>query len=234
MRYELWGGLVMTAGILAGAGISLRAAEVADTRESDRMSIVVRTYTQPAWAGDIRTAGRTASAILGEAGIDAVWLECALPAGVTNAAHACKEPLRWNELLVRIVSAAGAVDSLPDVDTLGFAFVDLDAGGGSLATVYADRVRVLARGAGVDRAELLGRAIAHEVGHLLLGTDRHAPQGLMRASWSRADLRRNRATQWFFGGGESEVMRRGIASRFRSWQRAMPSDDVTGAIRPRS
>jgi hypothetical protein len=48
MRYELWGGLVMTAGILAGAGISLRAAEVSDTRESERMSIVVRTYTQPA------------------------------------------------------------------------------------------------------------------------------------------------------------------------------------------
>jgi hypothetical protein len=37
----------------------------------------------------------------------------------------------------------------------------------------------------------------------------------MRASWSSADLRRNRTTQWLFGGRESEVMRRRIAVRFR-------------------
>jgi hypothetical protein len=215
MRHTFWGLMVTAAGILIGAGgSSSPVVQAAAMTAPDRTSIVVRTYTQPASAADIRAARRTASAILGRAGIDVVWLECALPADVI-AADACTQPLRWNELLVRIVSA-GTVDKRPDVDTLGFAFVDLDAGGGWLATVYADRVSVMAQGAGIDAAELLGRTMAHEVGHLLLGSNRHAPQGLMRASWSSADLRRNRATQWLFGGKEGEVMRRGIAGRFRS------------------
>jgi hypothetical protein len=197
------------------AGLSSDAVRASEMSDPGR-TIVVRTYTQPASAGDIRTARYTAGAILGQAGIQVVWVECALSVEVTEGtAHACTQPLRWNELLVRIVSA-GTVDSRPDVDTLGFAFVDLDAGGGSLATVFADRVGVMARGAGVDAAELLGRTMAHEVGHLLLGTNRHASQGLMRSSWSSADLRRNRATQWLFDGKDGEVMRRGIASRLRS------------------
>jgi hypothetical protein len=41
------------------------------------------------------------------------------------------------------------LDRPPDVDTLGYAFVDSDAGGGALATVYADRGRVMAQSAGV-------------------------------------------------------------------------------------
>jgi hypothetical protein len=144
------------------------------------------------------------------------WIECALPAEVPHAAAgACTEPLRWNEVVVRII-AAGTLNSQHGVDTLGFAFVDLDAGGGSLATVYADRVRAMAQRAGADAAQLLGRTMAHEVGHLLLGTNEHASHGLMRASWSSAELRRNRATQWLFAGLEGEVMRRGVAGRFRS------------------
>ena len=114
---------------------------------------------------------------------------------------------------MRIVSA-GAVDGRLGVDTLGFALVDVDAGAGLLATVYADRVRVMAQSAGIDEAELLGRAMAHEVGHLLLGTNGHAAHGLMRASWSSVDLRGHRV-QWFFNGKEGEAMRSGIASRFR-------------------
>jgi hypothetical protein len=215
MRHELWGVMIAAVGVLVAAGLSSRVVEAAAVIAPDRPSIVVRTYTQPASAGDIRTARRTASAILGRAGIQVVWLECALPAETDAAAGACKQPLRWNELLVRIVSA-GTVDSRFDADTLGFAFVDLDAGGGSLASVYADRVGVMADAAGVGAAELLGKTIAHEIGHLLLGTNRHAPHGLMRASWSGADLRRNRATQWRFEGKEGEVMRKGIARRFGS------------------
>jgi hypothetical protein len=203
MRHDFYGVLVLAVGILGAAGVSLHAAGT---------SIVVRTYTEAASAGDIRTARRTASAILERAGIQVVWLECDPPADPTDA-DACTQPLRWNELVVRIVSA-GTVDGRTGVDTLGCAVVDVEAGVGSLATVYADRVRVMARRADVDDAELLGRAMAHEVGHLLLGTNGHAAHGVMRASWSGVDLRGHRVL-WFFNGKEGEAMRRGIASRLR-------------------
>jgi hypothetical protein len=215
MRHQLWGVLVAAVGILGAAGLSSRAAEASHTREPDRTSIIVRTYTQPASAGAIPAARRTASAILERAGIQVVWFECALPGDVTPA-DACTKPPRWNELLVRIIPA-GALDYRPlDVDTLGFAVIDRKAGTGSLATVYADRVSMLAQGADVDEAELLGRTMAHEVGHLLLGTNRHTARGLMRGSWSSADLRWTNPAQWLFGSNESEAMRSGIAGRFRS------------------
>jgi len=203
MRHNFCGVLVAAVGLVGAAAVSLHAAET---------SIVVRTYTEAASAGDLRTARLTANAILERAGIQVVWLECGVPDGPADA-DACTQAPRWNELLVRIVSA-GAVDGRLGVDTLGFALVDVDAGAGSLATVYADRVRVKAQGAGIDGAELLGRAMAHEVGHLLLGTNRHAAHGLMRASWSSVDLRGHRV-QWLFNGKEGEAMRSGIASRFR-------------------
>jgi hypothetical protein len=211
MRHEFLGVLVAA----AVAGPSSGGLEAAAVTVPGRPAIIVRTYTQADSAGDIRAARRAAGAILGTAGIHVAWLECGVPAEIAETADPCKQIRRSTELVVRVLPA-GTVDSRPRVDTLGFAFVDVDAAGGWLATVYSDRVARMAKGAGVDIAELLGRAIAHEIGHLLLGTNEHATHGLMRASWSGADLRRNRATQWLFGGKEGEVMRRGIAGRFRS------------------
>jgi hypothetical protein len=214
MRHEVWVVVVGAVGLLAAGALPLHAA-VTVPAAGPEASIVVRTYTPRDSARDIVTARRTAGDILERAGIRVRWIECGLPEGAAATVPGdCEQPLRRNELVVRIVPA-GPVGGRPHVGSLGFAFVD-GTDGGWLATVYADRVGTMARAAGVDPAGLLGRAIAHEIGHLLLGTNQHAPHGLMRASWSGADLRRNRGTQWLFGGKEGEVMRRGIASRFRS------------------
>ena len=214
MSHPFVGVLVGSIGILMAGGFWPRAAEAFETKESSRASIVVRTYTQSDWEGAVPAARRTASEILGRAGVEVAWLECAVPADVPAASGACSQPLRWNELVVRILPA-GTVAHQREVHALGFAFVDLETGGGSMATVYADRVGVMARSASVNPAELLGRAMAHEIGHLLLGTNRHAPRGLMRAFWSSTDLRQSLATQWQFRGDEGPMMRRGVASRLR-------------------
>lgn len=198
-------------GMLVAGGFLPADAEGFQADESLPASIVVRTYIPADPNVDIRAAHRTAGAILERAGIRVVWFDCAL----SGAADACQAPLGSNELVLRIVREAA--DSSPHADTLGFAFVDLHAGGGSLATVYADRVTLMARRAGVNEAELMGRAIAHEIGHLLLGTNQHARHGLMRGSWSASDLRRDLALGWLFDGREGEMMRRGIARRLAAW-----------------
>ena len=51
--------------------------------------------------------------------------------------------------------------------------------------------------------QLLGCTIAHELGHLLIGAG-HRPNGLMRASWSKEELR--------------DLSRRHL--KFNSWERA--------------
>ena len=56
---------------------------------------------------------------------------------------------------------------------------------GVLATIFVDSVELIASLSEIDATLLLGRAIAHELGHLLLGTNAHSVRGLMRAGGHR-------------------------------------------------
>ncbi len=55
------------------------------------------------------------------------------------------------------------------------------------ARIFLPRVAQYAEKVGVPVASVLGYAIAHEVGHLVLGTPEHANFGLMKAVWSRSE-----------------------------------------------
>ena len=91
------------------------------------------------------------------------------------------------------------------------------AGSGSevtrFATVYIDRVEWLSRQAGADAVVVLGFAVAHEIGHLLLGTNAHAAHGIMRAIWSRDELQHANANDWVFSRSEGSKMRASLAER---------------------
>jgi len=85
--------------------------------------------------------------------------------------------------------------------------VDLSTGGAALATVYVERVEQFARTGGADQDVLLGRAIAHEVGHLLLKSNVHAATGLMRERWTGREMFRNRPDDWGFSAPELARLR---------------------------
>jgi hypothetical protein len=58
---------------------------------------------------------------------------------------------------------------------------------GGIANVFYDRVKEVSMRWGLFPGQVLGDAIAHELGHLLLGV-RHSSQGVMKASWNSRDL----------------------------------------------
>ena len=142
------------------------------------------------------TAGRA----LAPAGVDVHWTRCPFErvdtGSNTTAPAACIHPMRAGELAVRFVRVEVSPryrGMLP----LGDALVNRDSGAGVLGTIYVDRVEWLARAAAADLASLLGSAIAHELGHLLMGTSTHgAHGGLMRAQWTREEVRRARPNDW--------------------------------------
>lgn len=127
-----------------------------------------------------------------------IWMQCPCDDEVTSA-----------ELLVRIASAPPSADPL----SLGFSYVDVVERRGTLATVFADRVHALASSAAADEGELLGRAIAHEVAHLLLGTKDHAKSGLMRGRWTSIELAKNHPSDWQFSADDSVRLRRAAIRR---------------------
>jgi hypothetical protein len=162
-------------------------------------------------AADLRTAMLTAETALRSAAVGAAWVVCPPPAAVpADNSTGCTGLPHESDLLVRIVRAAATVVS---PDTLGFAAIDPAAGRGTLATVFADRVARFAARAGIDAATLVGYAIAHEIGHLLLGTDAHAPSGLMRAAWTTSEMRRRLPRDWRFSRDDASRLAGASARR---------------------
>jgi hypothetical protein len=159
-------------------------------------------------AADQAVALRAAATILAAAGIGTNWLACGDMA-FDAAAAACDTPLAPSELSVRLVNLPGSLSAHGELQ-LGYSLVDTTAGAGTLATIYVDRVRWLADQAKADMATVAGFAIAHEIGHLLLGTNVHSHSGLMRAVWSRTELQRSDAADWLIGRSEGARMRASV------------------------
>ena len=105
----------------------------------------------------------------------------------------------------------------PDLP-LGNALINSDVGTGVLATVYIDRVEWVAKRTGVDRDTLLGRAIAHELGHLLMATSIHHTHGLMRGVWTPSEIRRRQERDWVFGPGEIAAIKARALTRSRIYE----------------
>jgi hypothetical protein len=162
------------------------------------LSIVVRLYdAQGIPAGTLATARATVDRILHDAGITVTWTQPPYDIGVDD------------DLIVRIVKAP----AIGDADSLGFSYIDVEERRGTLATIFADRIATVGRAAGLDQGELLGRAMAHEIGHLLLGTREHAAAGLMRGKWTSRELTTNRPTDWQFSRKEGARARQAVVRR---------------------
>jgi len=147
-------------------------------------SLIVRTYDTVGLGSTETTSARDAvGAILRDAGLHLLWRDCAAGCADLPGSH---------EVLVRIVAAPKTAAA----GSLGFAVVDIKQGTGTLATVYADRIKSIARRTGANAGRLIGRAIAHEIAHLLLGTSRHSAAGLMRARWSDREVQRDLDPDW--------------------------------------
>ena len=152
-----------------------------------RARVTVRVYSSTRLAADAQRASLdVAKATLAAASVQIVWKVC--------WQVACDTPMSPAELSVRLVE-------LPDGGRngdhrLGEALIDPKMRTGVLATVYVNRTLRLARDLDIDHYKLLGRTVAHEIGHLLLATNAHAASGLMREVWSRGELLRTRRDDW--------------------------------------
>jgi hypothetical protein len=170
--------------------------------------IVVRSYNTIGLPLPMLDRARsTISDLLHKAGIDSTWRNCRTTRGPSSqSADLCDEVTNASELIVRIVPTPRGIT---DVEVLGYSHVDPYRRQGTLATVFADRVRALAAELRIDEGTLLGRAMTHEIGHLLLGTLDHAQEGLMRGHWSKEGP----PADWFFSLTQAAQIRAALANR---------------------
>jgi hypothetical protein len=186
--------------ILAGTVVCAWPTELT-AAEARRISITVRVYQTAGLSATFeQRAFSEAETVLRAALVDVRWQKCAGP----NRSPACYEPGGFSELL--LVVRQGAPCREPSA-TLGHALV-VPGAGGVMATVHLDCIAWLASVSKADVAVLLGRVVAHELGHLMMHTSSHARRGLMRANWTPHEVRRNLATDWAFTADDIAAMSR--------------------------
>ena len=112
----------------------------------------------------LQRAESEAGRILGAAGVQVKWVDC--PEG-REAPPAWEEPPSSTELVIHLLSAS-ATRRDAGRDNLGYAVPPESGPFGSYGGVLCDRVARLSS-TEVSDSRLLGVAIRHELGHLLLG-----------------------------------------------------------------
>lgn len=176
-------------------------------------SIAIRSYNYAGVPAEQLVSARgAANEIFARAGISVKWIDCRVPG--SEAGATCTDQLHeGREFVLRLLE--GPADSSRRV-ALGSSMLDRAAGRGALITIDPRLVGNIAAGASTDSATLLGRAMAHELGHLLLGRAEHTRFGLMRAFWSQDELRGLRRADWRFSPVEASQMRQGLMARARA------------------
>jgi hypothetical protein len=209
--------------LVATVGILARLASAAPAVPEATALLPVRTYDAYGVAPrDMAAAHATVQVLLKDAGIDIGWRECQARGRSTSSNASCDEAVDTTAVLVRIASGA----SRSNDGALGYSLIDSSQHSGSLVTILADRIEATVARTHVDAGTLLGRVIAHEIGHILIGTTRHSRTGLMRARWLDDELQRNLASDWTLATDDALRLRRGFLSRSKTLH---PADAVVAA-----
>ena len=167
------------------------------------LNIEIHVYNYSAASGDLLgRAEQEAFRIFRRTGVATAWLSCPLTSDEAVRNKACALPDAPTRLTLRLLSNSMADSLGVGGDIFGSALLPDNEGFGVVANVYADRTRELADGREFE--VILGRVIAHELGHLLLGKNAHSAAGIMHARWRAQDLGLSRQAAMLFLPGEAK------------------------------
>jgi hypothetical protein len=170
-------------------------------------------------AAIVSRAEERAASIFTSANFEVAWVTC------TQASNenppACLQVDEPGHLALRVISDAATVSDI----AFGIAFLS-PSGDGRYCDVFWKRAEELQSVSNSDLAGILGSVMAHEIGHLLLGSNAHAVSGIMRARWEGEELHRIAMGTLLFTPQQAKRMRGRVRlseSAQRSAQQKSPS-----------
>jgi hypothetical protein len=157
----------------------------------------------------LSAAEEQAREIYHRAGLETVWLNCS-PKLEKIEPESCHFS-DTTHLTLKISPHAFNAQVRDRLDVLGTAYPD-DKGVGYFAYVFYDRVQELAERQRLGHT-LLADVMAHEIGHLLLGSNSHSLSGIMCAHWNYDQLRNIAEGVMSFIPSQSKMMRERLRTR---------------------
>jgi hypothetical protein len=161
----------------------------------------------PPWTMD--QAAKEAARIYRHAHVKLEWRALPDPRGAASSNGLVTSPGDFTVRLIVQARFEGATGA-PSQFVLGAA-PSLALGCGGIVYLFFDQVMGMARVQRVASALVFGTAVAHEIGHVLLGRG-HSNEGLMRASWKADDWQRATMGLLLFSPPEGQTMRSAISS----------------------
>lgn len=156
-------------------------------------------------------AEKIAGKILGSAGVEVIWMECAPEKPAGEAANPCAQDLAPNDFWLHVLR--GRPLALYG-DVTGFAMLTpLWRDGECYAGVSYSMVEAAAKSLDVEVPYILGATLAHEIGHLLLGPMAHLPSGVMCPHFGREQLRMAARGELLFTPEQAGRLRAEVARR---------------------
>ena len=147
--------------------------------------VTINLYNDARVAEPLLTEARLEAAkIFRRAEVRVAWIDCSSRLARGTSDPACENPRGPSHLALRIVRW-----SLESGDSVfGVAFLSPE-GEGTYGNVFYDPVEKLHAEWRIGIASVLGHVMAHEIGHLLLGTNAHSRTGIMCSNWHTKELR---------------------------------------------
>lgn len=157
----------------------------------------------------LNAAEEQAREIYHRAGLETVWLNCSPKLGKIEPESCYFSDT--THLTLKLIPHAVNVQVRDRSDVLGTAYPD-DKGVGYFAYVFYDRVQELTERQKLGHA-LLADVMAHEIGHLLLGSNSHSVSGIMCAHWNYDQLRNISEGAMSFIPAQSRIIRDRLRDR---------------------
>ncbi len=198
-------------GILAAIIGSSVFAEAPDGCSEAKITVSVYNLARVP-RGTLAHSERLATEIFKSAGITTEWTTVPVWDGTdlltdfsASPANGCTEPLHSDTVRVQILPYAPPGFS---IQALGYSLPCAERG--IQVTIYADRVEAVSQHSLAAFYRVLGHALAHEVGHVLLRSSVHESDGIMKGVWSRNDWQRAAVTTVRFSPDEAKRMLQGL------------------------
>jgi hypothetical protein len=128
----------------------------------------------------LERAQRELLAIFEKIGVDVDWVGCGLDRRNSSASESGPA--------IRLAMVSGRSEPMRGIPASILGAVVREDNAHEAVLVLFDRIERASDKHALDTGLVLGHAMAHEVGHLLLPRQAHGPAGLMRASWRTEDL----------------------------------------------
>jgi hypothetical protein len=196
--------------LVLAAGCELHAAGHPPNR-TERQSVAIHVYDLAGVSTkDLKDATEEAGRILATAGVEAVWQfgGSSAPEAHEVDSHAAAPGTLNQQRDTRSYLVLRTVRDFPDralPGALGISFPDALVG--VHATLFYDRIERVSKTGDVALATMLGHAMAHELGHVLLGNTQHSAGGIMKACWGRAEYQKAGMGLMTFSASEREAIR---------------------------